>query len=85
MRNGVLDSIHGRVALNGGKLALKAWNIHEFAERKIQMILHGIEDVNVELGLGFIADYAVLLNAFSEIGGIPYLDKATATTMKISS
>ena len=57
---------------------------NDLGEISIKMILHGIEDVSVELGLGFVVDFMALLNAFSEIGGIPYLNEANATTMKIN-
>ena len=55
----------------------------EYSDIDITMILHGIEDISVDLDMGFILDFILLMNAFSEIGGIPYLDEAYATTMKI--
>lgn len=52
----------------------------ESAECK--MILHGREDIEVDLGQGFFLDYYAIANAMLQIDGFEYLDKSVGTTMK---
>lgn len=50
---------------------------------KCTMILHGDEDIEVELGEGFFMDFLGVKLAYTGINGLDYADKAIASTMEI--
>ncbi len=47
-----------------------------------RMILHGREDIEVELGAGFFTDYLIMHMGFTSIDGLSYLNKVISSTMK---
>lgn len=54
------------------------------AEATGKLILHGREDVEVELGEGFFLDFLVIKLGMVNINGLSFLDKANSSTMKVT-
>ena len=49
-----------------------------------KLILHGREDIEVELGEGFFLDFMAIKLGMVDINGLDFLEKAISTTMKIT-
>lgn len=49
-----------------------------------KMILHGRENIEVDLGSSFFLDFLAIKMAMVNIGGLDYMDKALSSTMKIT-
>ncbi|MBR4080887.1 MAG: hypothetical protein IKK21_03770 [Clostridia bacterium] len=60
-------------------------NYDDFDQYNIKMVLHGREDIEVELGKGFGLDFFAMVTAFINIGGLDYLEKCSGSTMKVTS
>ncbi len=60
-------------------------DVTEVAENATcKLILHGREDVEVDLGEGFSLDFLVIRLGMVNINGLDFLEKAYSTTMKIT-
>lgn len=56
----------------------------DFEGYKLKMILHGREDVEVELGRGFGLDFFCTSKALINIGGLDFLEKCNGSTLKVT-
>lgn len=50
---------------------------------KCTMILHGDEDIEVELGEGFFLDFLTIKLGFTNMNGLDFLDKPIASKMEV--
>lgn len=56
----------------------------ELEAKTVKMVLHGKEDIEVQLGGGFAKDFAVMKLAFVAMDGVNYMSEYTGTTMKVN-
>lgn len=56
----------------------------EMEAKTLKMVLHGKEDVEVELGSGFLLDFAIMKQGFVNINGLRFLEKSIGTTLKVN-
>ena len=51
----------------------------------IKMILHGDEDITVEIGRGFLMDFMFIKTAMININGLQYLERAYGSDMSVTT
>ena len=63
----------------------KSETVEALDEVEIKMVLHGKEDVVVELGTGFLLDFLALKSAWLELNGLDYIEDINGNDMSVTT
>lgn len=63
----------------------KSESVEALSEVDIKMVLHGKEDLVVELGSGFLLDFMALKSAWLDLDGTSYLDDINGNDMTVTT
>lgn len=63
----------------------KSDTVEALDDVEIKMVLHGKEDIVVELGTGFLLDFMVLKSAWLEVDGLDYIDDINGNDMSVTT
>lgn len=63
----------------------KSDSVETLSEVEIKMVLHGKEDIVVELGTGFLLDFMALKSAWLELNGLDYIEDINGNDMSVTT